>query len=99
MTIGIYKLIFNDGSFYVGQSINIENRYLSHIRKMRKKEAAFKLQTAYNKCYDPEIELLIECKKDELNKYERHYILELDAIYNGLNSNPVGSMDYEKPKG
>jgi predicted GIY-YIG superfamily endonuclease len=49
MTIGIYRLIFpNTDKCYIGQSVNIERRYLQHLRDMEKGTAARKMQHAYS---------------------------------------------------
>lgn len=87
MTIGIYILKFkNTAKVYIGQSITIEDRYLSHIYKMRKGEARHKVQEAYNTYGIPDFEILLECTKDELNTYEDEAIEIFNSVANGFNT-------------
>ena len=86
MTIGIYKLSFDSTSFvYIGQSENIEKRYVDHIGNMRNNNATYKLQAAYILFGKPSVEILVECSIEDLTKYELESIEIYASITNGLN--------------
>ena len=71
MTIGIYRLIFpNTAKCYIGQSVNIERRYVQHIRDMEKGVAAEKVQQAYHMYGKPTLDIIL----DDIN------ISELDTL-------------------
>ena len=85
--IGIYKIISPTNKIYVGQSINIENRWLSYKRNNN-----FYSQTRLRnsiKKYGVENHkfiILEECIIDQLNERERHYQDLYDVLgLNGLN--------------
>lgn len=89
MTIGIYKLIFNDtDKVYVGQSNCIEKRWTSHNSCMRLGKASPKLQYAYSTYGLKGYEILCECSLEELNSTEVEAIGLYDSFNNGFNSSP-----------
>lgn len=92
MTVGIYKLEFTDGSFYVGRSVSIESRYKDHIRFLKNNSnRCSKLQNKFNKIDElPKLEILEECQLNELPEKEKYWINTLDAINIGLNILPGG---------
>lgn len=97
MTIGIYKLNFNDGSFYIGQSINIEKRYTDHCYDLSKGKHYLKLQNKYNELTElPLLEILLECDLKELDQNEDECIEIWDATNKGLNTLEKAN---ELPKG
>lgn len=86
MATGIYKLSFNETSFvYIGQSINIEGRYASHISNMQNNKANYKLQAAYILFGTPILTILKECSEELLTKYELEYIDSYNSVNKGLN--------------
>jgi len=90
---GIYVLFFetDDGLFYVGQSIDIHNRYKDHCSALRSnRHHNSGLQELYNQ-YNmlPSMEIL-ETTSD-LDNREIHWIKEFDSFYNGLNKTLGGS--------
>lgn len=86
MTIGIYKMWFNDPQIvYIGQSLNIEYRYKKHLQKLRNGTANSKMQNAYNKYGLPKFEILLECDSDELNDLETLAIELYDSAKIGYN--------------
>lgn len=95
MTCGIYKLNFNNTQkVYVGQSIDIENRFSKHKSALSRLVAAPKLQLAYGTYGIPNLEILIECSISELNLYEKEAIDIFNSVDNGFNTlyeagNPV----------
>lgn len=87
MTTGIYKLNFsNTKKVYIGQSLNIEERYSSHIRTMKDRTAARKLLLAYDTYGIPTLEILqIVENIEELNPLETTYISKYNAVDAGFN--------------
>jgi group I intron endonuclease len=87
MTCGIYLLRFTGTTnVYIGQSQNIEYRFKKHIQKMRKGNTTLKLQQAYNNYGEPAVEILLECKIEELNTFEEEAIQIYDALKCGFNT-------------
>lgn len=87
MTIGIYKLIFpGTDKVYIGQSVNIEDRYRQHCRFMCAGKAAKKLQNAYILYGLPKVEILLVCNREELDVLENEAIEIFDSFNNGFNS-------------
>ena len=94
MTQGIYKLINNkNNKVYVGQSVNIEQRFKDHINNLRNNNHyAYKLQNFYNqnknlKSFKITYEILeIVDNKKHLNSREQYYIQLYDSHKNGYNS-------------
>ena len=74
MTCGIYLLGFSSGKLYVGQSVDIENRWKQHFDKFRKGTAAKSMQAEFNRCGFPGTKILMECHKDNLDMMESLYI-------------------------
>lgn len=95
MTCGVYLLKFNDtDGVYIGQSIDIEDRYLKHKSAFNRKAAAPKLQQAVNTYGIPTLEILVECSIPELNSTEKTAIDIFDSVNTGFNTlseagNPV----------
>ena len=74
MTTGIYLLVFSSTNVYIGQSIDIENRWKQHFDKFRKGTAAKAMQAEFDKCGFPGTRILLECHKDHLDMMESMYI-------------------------
>ena len=74
MTCGIYLLAFTSGKMYIGQSVDIENRWNQHFDKFRKGTAAKLMQAEFNRCGFPSTQILKECHKDNLDMMESLYI-------------------------
>lgn len=94
---GVYKITNNvNGKVYIGQSINIKNRWKDHINALnRKNSRCTLLQRAWNK-YKQEnfsFEILELCLEDELDDVEIKYIEFYDAINNGYNIEPGGNKN------
>lgn len=86
MTIGIYKLEFEDGSYYIGKSVNIEDRYNGHLSSLkRNKHHNILVQTKYNKYGKPKLLILKSTLVKELTATEEYYIA--NNINNNLNLN------------
>ena len=81
MTCGIY-MIQNlvNGKMYIGQSVDIEDRWERHRRILRNGKHVNKhLQNSWDKYseYNFEFIKLLECEESDLNMYEEYYIFEL----------------------
>lgn len=69
---GIYKLEFIDGSYYIGQSINIESRLKNHYKMLLEgTHHSYKVQHKYNSTNIlPKHSIIKECNVSELNSIE-----------------------------
>jgi group I intron endonuclease len=100
--LGIYKLKWEEsGYFYIGQSIDIQNRFNRHKYLMLKnKNKSGFIQNVYNKHGMPLFEILEECSYEDLDSREQHY---LDLFFDdekccNLNKNAVSSKGYKYSK-
>lgn len=88
MTQGIYCLKFNGTTkVYIGQSNDIESRFIRHIRSMYHKCNSIKLNEAYNLYGKPSLEILEEVEdKEFLDITENFYIDKFNSYLDGYNS-------------
>lgn len=87
MTCGIYKLSFKGtDKVYIGQSHNIEKRFLEHKKVLLSGLASIKLIEAYQLYGMPTLDILIECDEHELDLEEEAAIEVWDSYINGFNS-------------
>jgi len=73
-TVGIYKITSPSGKIYIGQSINIYQRW-SNYRSLNKKSTGLKLLNSFQK-YGVEnhvFEVIEECPLETLNKQETYW--------------------------
>lgn len=92
MTRGIYKLVFkNTDKVYIGQSINIETRYTTHLNELKNKTHSHKLQQAYLLYGVPELFILEENILGDLNSLEEQYIHKYNSVLNGFNTSNKAS--------
>lgn len=89
MTCGIYKIENKiNGKVYIGQSNNIFRRWMEHQRELiYGVHHSRKLQADFNKYGITAFlfEVLIECKKDDLYKFEGFYCEKYKALTEGYN--------------
>lgn len=92
MTVGIYKLEFIDGSFYVGRSVSINSRFKDHISTLKRGAShCTKLQNKYNEIKSlPSLKVLEVCSINEIRQKEEYWIKALNATVLGLNISPGG---------
>ena len=87
MTIGIYKLSFTDTDrVYIGQSVNIERRYLEHLNLLSRGLSSIKLNEAFLKFGKPILEIIKICSIEELDYLENTLILEYSSHKYGFNT-------------
>jgi group I intron endonuclease len=92
--IGIYKITSPSGKIYIGQSVNIENRWKYYNSLMCKQQR--KLYNSLLK-YTPQnhiFEILEECSINELTINESLYINKFNSIKDGLNIREAGNHGY-----
>lgn len=94
---GIYKIVNKiNMKVYIGQSINIKQRWKDHIRVLNQnKSRCTLLQRAWNK-YGEEnfsFEILELCTEDMLDEIEIKYINIYDSISNGYNIETGGNKN------
>lgn len=93
MTVGIYKLNFiGTNKVYIGQSVDINKRYVRHIATLKAGTSSIKLQSAYETYGTPTLEVLVECTVKELDQFEIEAIDIYQSFSNGFNSTPGGSI-------
>ena len=99
--IGIYKFTSKTtGLSYIGQSIQLERRYQSHMdeakqdRRNSKWYQALREQGKENFDYS----IIEECKAAELNQREIFWIAYYDSFHNGYNSTPGGQSKIYDPQ-
>ena len=90
MTSGIYRLTFEDGSTYIGKSINIEKRWEEHTKSMLQNKAAAKMQAAYKRCGLPRGEIMLTMHPDHIDIIEAYLIAHLQP---DLNTSVASCMD------
>ena len=80
MKSGIYKLSWDSGYFYIGQSINIPKRWKQHIRGFKydgsMKKHHIKLYNVWKKHGEPKMEVIAYLPIEFLNQAEQNYINE-----------------------
>tara|TARA_R110000822_G_scaffold46568_6_gene123810 strand:- start:3908 stop:4591 length:684 start_codon:yes stop_codon:yes gene_type:complete len=85
-------------NFYVGQTIDVKNRFRCHEKGMiAKRHKNLRIQRCYEKYGFPSFEILEECKYEELNEREQYY---LDINFNkkgccNLNPNAYSTKGYK----
>jgi len=86
--IGIYKITSPSGKIYIGQSVNIEERWKCHKLDIKYKHIKSRLKNSFIKhgFENHTFEILEECDVNLLNERERFYQDEYDVLKeNGLN--------------
>lgn len=87
MTIGIYKLTFKDtDKVYIGQSVNIEKRFIEHISRANTGTASKKLQDAFQVFGVPTLNIIEECTEDILDELEDINIQIYNSVDGGFNT-------------
>ena len=91
--VGIYKITNTlNGKFYIGQSNNIERRFKEHLTKGAISRIPLDIAIQKYGASNFELEILEECKVDELNEKESFWIEETRAIELGYNLSKGGNQ-------
>ena len=87
MTQGVYVIRFQGtNQVYIGESVNVENRWKSHIDELARGESNYKLLEAYEQYGKPTFELIeAVSQRDQLTIVEAGYIKLYDSVDNGFN--------------
>lgn len=97
--IGIYKITnLINGKCYIGQSVNIKQRWTTHLKDAfweNGPEYNYPLYQAFRKygVANFSFEVLEECSKDALNEREIFYIAKYNAYSKGYNQNAGGNSN------
>lgn len=96
---GIYVLYFESGDdqFYVGQSVNIAQRYAQHCNALKGQYHRNRLlQSAFNKYNTYPTEVILETTKElgKLDSLEVSWIDRFDSFNTGMNLTPGGGKLY-----
>lgn len=102
---GIYKIQCTKKSnrnngIYIGQSVNIYERWYNHKNELKKNSHYNKhFQRVWNKYGESgfTFEIIEKCNRKELNKKEIYWIEFYNSYTNGLNQNTGGSIVNSKP--
>ena len=96
----IYKILFEDGEFYIGHTNNLNNRIRQH-RHTAKTPRCFDYPL-YKKLREEQHEYIIveskECDKQEITLLENKYILELEPPLNQRKAIFNVALEREKNK-
>lgn len=96
MTCGIYLLGFKDTEkVYIGQSVNIELRFISHKYKLKLGTHTTKMNQAYTQYGTPDLEILEICDENSLDDRENYHLDLWEAVSNGFNTVRVAN---ERPR-
>lgn len=84
--IGIYKITnLINGKCYIGQSINILQRWKQHRTNYQTREEALYLAMRKYGINNFAFEVIEECREEELDSKEKYYIHYYDSYNNGYN--------------
>jgi len=96
---GIYIIKFENGTEYIGRSINIEKRIRSHKYQLNNNiHKNIYLQNVYNKYRELKWELLEECDYDIQGEKEKYWINELSPKLNMTEGGDGGEILTEEAK-
>jgi group I intron endonuclease len=89
--IGIYKIISPTNKIYIGQSTNIENRWISY-KQNNNFQFQTRLKNSINKygIENHQFIILEECTIDQLNNRERYYQDLYAVSYTHLRAHETG---------
>jgi group I intron endonuclease len=93
--IGIYKITNPLGLIYIGQSKNLNNRFLNYRYTNKNYKSAIRESLKKYGYNNHKFEVLEECDINDLNKLEIKYIKLYDSFKNGLNCTSGGIKQYQ----
>lgn len=98
--IGIYKITNQlNGKVYIGQSIDIEERWRQHKRAWRDTSRKALLYEAIRKdgLENFLFEIIEECPKERLNEREKFWIREYNSLEDGYNMSTIENLQRKIP--
>lgn len=96
MKCGVYKITGPNGRCYVGQSINISERWRYHRKELRAgRHGNEKMQNAWSKYGEANFffEIVALCSVKELDRVEQQTMDTLDAVHHGYNIVPLAGSN------
>ena len=93
--VGIYKIENPKGKVYIGQSVNIEARWDRYLKYPAEVKNQTKVYNSINR-YGIEhhnFSILEECTVEDLNRLERKYQEQYNAVEEGLNCKYTSTED------
>ncbi len=92
--VGIYKITSPSSKVYIGQSVNIEKRFLNYksLKNSKKQRALYNSFKKHGVC-NHRFEVVELCIIELLNERERFYQDFYNVIKKGLNSRLTGTTD------
>lgn len=95
MCSGIYCLLFDNNTYYIGKSTDISRRYKEHVKAMQNGVSFTNIQKSFNIVGIPEILVLENCCIEYLSDREHYWIKTLYShnmlnMYLNGNDNAVG---------
>lgn len=91
-TCGIYKITSPSGRIYIGQSKNIEKRFLQYRRLQCKYQKLLYNSLIKYGVENHVFEIVLQCLPEELNLNELKYIQETGSYKDGLNMTKGGEI-------
>ena len=93
---GIYKIYCKEtNKYYIGQSVNVENRLKTHLNELKNnKHINQELQSDFNSYGEDSFifEKIKDSEEQFLNMFEKYYMEYYDSLANGYNVVPVNSL-------
>ena len=96
MTSGIYEIKFPSGAVYIGQSVDIENRWEQHYDKFCKVKHSVAMQREFNKYKEFDAKILFTCHPTHLDMMEAAYIHAWRTKYGSMCLNTTIPKDIPK---
>ena len=100
--IGIYKITSPTEKVYIGQSVDIENRFKTYLRYACKSQTKLLASLKYHGSENHKYEILILCEKEQLSTQEKYFVDLFQSFnsYHGLNVRDGGgnkdSLSFEQ---
>ena len=92
--IGIYSIYSkSQNKYYIGKSIDVHKRFLTHLSDLRlNKHHSKYLQNVYNKYGKDDLvfNIITECSLEESGALEKYYINKFNSFHDGFNETEGG---------
>ena len=93
---GIYKIYCKEtNKYYIGQSVNVENRLKTHLNELKNnKHINQELQSDFNSYGEDSFvfEKIKDSEEQFLNMFEKYYMEYYDSLENGYNVVPMNNL-------